>query len=133
MAPAVVCLLEAIEVERDEGEPAAVAPRPGRFDLEAGVEGLVVEEAGERVAPRAVGELSGNPGDISRDAAVERLAGFGLAVAIEHAAEDEQLCGDLARSEPERLALAGEVFYQDRGVVVPSEDGDERREAAELA
>ena len=50
---AVVRLLEVVEVEEDEREPAAVAPGAGGLGGEQRVEGPVVEEPGERIAPRA--------------------------------------------------------------------------------
>ena len=56
----------------------------------------------------------------------------GLAVALEHPRDREQLGGDLGRREPEALALAREVGRQLAGVVALVQGGDERRKGAEL-
>jgi hypothetical protein len=120
-------------LKRSRSKAAAVAARPGRLDGDLRVEGAVVEEAGERVAARALGELAGDALDVGDEAAVERLARLRLAVALEHPAEDEQLGGDLGRGEPEALALAGEVGGERARILILAESCDEGREGAELA
>ena len=79
----VVRLLEAVEVEEDEREPAPIAARPADLLRETGVEGAVVQEAGERIAPRTVGEVARDALDVLRDAAVQPLARSPLSMPVE--------------------------------------------------
>ena len=52
---------------------------------------------------------------VADEAAVDGRPRLELAVPLEHAAEDEQLGGDLGRREPQALALPGEVGGEPAG------------------
>ena len=132
MAVAVVRQLEVVEVEEDERDAAAVATRPGGFAGELRVERAVIEEAGERVAARAVCELGRHALHVAHEAAVDGRPGLRLAVPLEDATEHEELGGDLGRCEPEALALQREIGGGRERVVVLLERGDERGQRPEL-
>src|SRR5947208_8839878 len=116
MPCAVVDLLEAVEVEEDESQPAAVAPRTRRLPAKSCVKGLVVQEACEGVAPRALGQISGHPGDVRGHAALEGMTCLAFPVLVEDSCEDEELRDDLARREAEAFPLPGEVLGERRRV-----------------
>jgi small subunit ribosomal protein S2 len=132
VAVAVVCLLEAVEVEENERETPPIAAGSGGLGGQAAVEGLVVQEAGQGVATGTLGELARDARDVGGDATVERVAGVYLVMRIQDAAENEELTGDLAGRKTQALALAGEVLRERGRIVIVSECRDERREAAEL-
>jgi len=124
VAQGVVDLLEAVEVEEDERKAVAVASRALELQLQLPDEGLVVEEPGQLVVPRLVGELGGGPVEVGDDAlgdelvdrvvesplAGEHVLGAQLGCALrdeppQHTTEDEELGHDLAGSEAVGLAL----------------------------
>ena len=133
MPQTVVRLLEVVEVEEHEREPAAVTAGPGGLGYQPCVERAVVEEPGERIAPGAIGELRRHAVDVGEDAAVDDAPRLGLAVALQDACDRQQLGGDLGGREPEALALAREVGGELAGVVALLQGRDERRKGAELA
>ena len=97
------------------------------------MEGFVVQEAGERIAARALGEIAGHASNVRRDAAVESIPGLGLVVAVEDAPEHKELGRHLTRREAEAFSLAGEVVSESRRMVFSSQGGNERGKAAELS
>ena len=100
MAVAVVRLLEAVEVEDDESEAAAEAAGARGLYRELRVERAMVEEPGEGIPSRALGELAGDAPDVPDQAALHRRPGLAFAVPLQHPAENEQLGRDLGRSQP---------------------------------
>ncbi len=96
------------------------------------MEGPVVQDSGEGIAARALGELAGHALDVGGDTAVERTSRLRLAVAVENAPEDEELGGDLRRGQAETFALTGMVVRELAGILVAVEGGDEGGERAEL-
>ena len=92
----VVRVLEVVEVEEDERESSAIAPGARGFFGDRRVEGLVVQEAGQRVPARALGELPGDALEEDDDRAVERRARIVLSPALEDAPERQELGEDLA-------------------------------------
>jgi len=129
---AVVELFEAVEVERDEREVAPVAAGPRRFLREPGVEGAMVEQARKRISAGALGKLARDVVEVGQEAVVERTPRGGFAAPLEHPPEEDELCDDLSRREPEALSVAGELLDQ-RPWVVGSKRGEKRRQRAELA
>ena len=150
MAERVVDGLEVVDVEEDERQPVVVAA--GALDLGAQLlrERLVVEQLGERVEPRPLGELGGGAVEVGDDALdrepvdgvveapLEREHVVGVREeaarddeAPEHAPEQQQLGDDLARGEPERLALARVVAHEG-GERAPALEADPRLGVREL-
>src|SRR5262249_36766474 len=67
VAVRVVDALELVEVEERQRQPVTVAGGPLELELELAPEGAVVEERGQRVAPRAGGELRGGVVEVRDD------------------------------------------------------------------
>jgi hypothetical protein len=130
---AVVRLLEAVEVEEQQGDPAPVTTCARRLGEQPGMESSVVENARERVSPGALRELARHPLDICDHAAVERAPRLPFAVAFEHASEHEQLRRDLRRSQSEAFPLPGVILGELVGTVVSVEARDEGRQRSQLA
>ena len=107
MALGVVDLLEAVEVEEHEREPAAVAPRARDLRREAARGRPRGSGPGERIAARPLAELGGDPRDRG-GSRHQSTASRSVAqpVPLEDAAEREQLADDLPGGEAEALALA---------------------------
>jgi hypothetical protein len=97
------------------------------------MEGPVVEDTGERIPPRALGQLAGDALDVGDHAAVEGATRLALAVAVEDAAEDEELPRDLPGRQAEALPLAGMVLRQLAGILVAVQARDEGGERPELS
>ena len=164
MAEGVVDFLEEVEVEEDEGDPVAVAPRALDLGLELADERLVVEQPRQLVMVRLARQLRGRTVEIGDhalgDEAVERVVQAALDEqyllgpelgcplgdeAPDHAPQEQELGDDLARGEPERLAVA-RVLAGLRGERAADPEtlrrrlheptgelADERRQVAELA
>src|SRR6185295_3227361 len=92
----------------------------------------MVENACERIPPRALGQLPGHPLDVGDDTAVERPARLALAMTVEDAPEDQQLCRHLGGRQAEAFALAGVVFGELTGLLVYVQARDERGQGAQL-
>ena len=124
VAELVVDRLERVDVDVDEREAALVAARTVELLLDADAEGRMVEELGERVPPRLVGELRRGAVEVGDDAlgdehveavvqsplrledlAAREVVGARGDEAPEHPPQDEQLGDDLPRREAERLPL----------------------------
>jgi small subunit ribosomal protein S2 len=128
----VVRHLEVVEVEKHESEPASVALCTGELAADELVEGSMVQEPGERVPPRQLGQATRDLAEVEQQAVVECLASPALAMSLEHAAEGEELCDDLRLAQPESLALPGVVCCELGRVAACLQGGDEGRKRPEL-
>ncbi len=125
MAERVVDLLEAVEVDEDEREAVLVADRARELELDLADERLVVEQSGELVVARAMGELRGGAVEVGDDAfghePVDRVVQAALDEqhlpraelgrplrdeTPENAPQEEELGHDLTRCEAQGLPLA---------------------------
>jgi len=97
------------------------------------MEGSMVEHAREWVPAGSFGQLTGHALDVGDDAAVKCSAGLGLAVAIEHAPEDEELRCDLGGRKPEAFALARVIVCELDRILVAAKARDEGWKRAQLS
>ena len=120
-----------VEVEKDEREAAAVAPRAGELAADEVVKGPWLE-AGERVAPRPVGEVAGDLSDVQERqwSSASRAPRSPCRSSTRPSARSS--AGDLRLAQAEALALAGVVRCELSRVAPVFERGDERRQRAEL-
>jgi hypothetical protein len=91
MATCVVERLEAVDVEVDEREAVAVAVRALDLLLDGRRERLMVQEAGEGIQARPLGEVADHALDVERDAPadqpVDGRLGVGPGVLADEACE----------------------------------------------
>ena len=97
------------------------------------MERSMVEHSRERVPAGALGQLTGHALEVGDDAAVKCSAGLGLAVAVEHAPQDEEFRCDLGRRKPEAFALARVIVCKLDRILIAVKARDEGWKGAQLS